>query len=120
VPYDELVEFLQSADAIILYYPPSGGAHVCSASVDLAFAVERPVVVSDTEWFQHCRDHVFLSRWADPIHLSGILRKMFINYKVVTKFARTASANTKTIRGMSKIVDTHEDLYKQLVRSLKW
>ncbi len=49
--FDDLMNQLRLADAIVLYYPPDV-SEVTSSAVRIALASRRPVIVNDTNWFK--------------------------------------------------------------------
>jgi len=56
VPMDRLIEELKKSDAIVLFFPPTD-SKVSSSSIRVALSTNRPVIVTDTNWFEDLEAH---------------------------------------------------------------
>jgi len=74
--FDELSNLLASSGAIILFYP-STDALVASLSAKIAIGMKRPVIVSETNWFQELPDVVFRAR---ENNLAEVIKDVYDNY----------------------------------------
>lgn len=70
-PIEELFAWLQDSHCIVIFYPPTD-ALVCSSAFPLAYSARRPVVISDTKWFDGYKHLGFV---AEEDNLSEVFKE---------------------------------------------
>ena len=110
---DDLMEYLQDSDIITLIYPPVG-AGVSSNSVGLAITAGRPVLVSNTNWFEHVKDHpqVFTVDHTNVTEGAKVIRKLLVE----SPDFEQSTKKFQEQRGWSVIADKHLEIYNSILK----
>lgn len=98
----ELMEQLQDSHAIVLYYPPVD-ALVSSSAAGFAMGAERPLVVSDTNWFAEFDLGLEKVPWDNIPKLAEALKKA-----LTEDFDPSTVRNMRKFKGWNTIAKAHE------------
>ena len=114
IPFGELLRWVQGAHACVLYYPPVG-AQVTSSNAYLALGCGRPLVVSNTNWFNTLSPDHALFAGVSPAELKSGLEELLVNYDHYRQQAAEYAAWLKKEKSFLAVADHLTKIYIEVM-----